>query len=357
MNRIFQKKRAVPAFVALMAVLLIVSCGMFIDGYNIAQIDENGKEVYYAYAGQNMEFSVNGHLECNTQDNNGVTGNLVFAMLVPKDWNFADNAVVTYKNDLADNPDELLAMELMPSTSLPKNGGGKTWQQCLQNRYGVGPNVLEDMEWVVFQTARKWTILNNQTPKYTIYIKAKAGRKNLRCKLGFFVDDTDDGFSTDDRRYKCLFANECFEIVGGQGMTIDFCNKHYNKVTPLTALQNDLLTVSYEGDIATNGLNAYNEIYLQGEAITKSGRIFRVNRRDGTTLMKRVGTLGKTYTKTFWPVSFFGIPSDEEIESFNYWFTNADGTETITQSDDDNVQNGTPLPETKEPFNFRFNCD
>ena len=33
MNRIFQKKRAVPAFVALMAVLLIVSCGMFIDGY------------------------------------------------------------------------------------------------------------------------------------------------------------------------------------------------------------------------------------------------------------------------------------------------------------------------------------
>lgn len=61
MNRIFQKKRAVPAFVALMAVLLIVSCGMFIDGYNIAQIDENGKEVYYAYAGQNMEFSVNGH--------------------------------------------------------------------------------------------------------------------------------------------------------------------------------------------------------------------------------------------------------------------------------------------------------
>ena len=138
MNRIFQKKWTVPAFVALMAVLLIVSCGMFIDGYNIAQIDENGKEVYYAYAGQNMEFSVNGHLECNTQDNNGVTGNLVFAMLVPKDWNFADNAVVTYKNDLADNPDELLAMELMPSTSLPKNGGGKTWQQCLQNRYGVG---------------------------------------------------------------------------------------------------------------------------------------------------------------------------------------------------------------------------
>ena len=78
MNRIFQKKRTMPAFVALMAVLLIVSCGMFIDGYNIAQIDENGKEVYYAYAGQNMEFSVNGHLECNTQDNNGVTGSYQF---------------------------------------------------------------------------------------------------------------------------------------------------------------------------------------------------------------------------------------------------------------------------------------
>ncbi|MGI6242231.1 MAG: DUF4961 domain-containing protein [Prevotella sp.] len=356
MKRIIKKKWGIPTLVTVMAVLLIVSCGLFIDGYHIAQID-NGKEVYYAYAGQEMKFSINGHLECNTDDNNGITGNLVFAMLVPKDWNFSKNAIVTYKNDLADDPDALLPMEIMPETSLPKNGGGKSWQQCLINRYGVGPNVLDDMEWVVFQTARKWNILNNQTPKYTIYIKAKAGMKNLRCKLGFFVNDTDDGFSTDDRRYKCIFANECFEIVGGQGMTIDFCNNHYSKVTPLTALQNDYVTVSYVGDIATNHLNDYKDIYLQGEAITKDGHVYKIDRRDASTLMKRTGELSKTYTKTFWPTGFFGVPLGKEIESFNYWFTNADGTETITQSDDDFIQLGKPLPTTKEPFNFKFNCD
>lgn len=357
MKKTIIKKVITACFLVVFIILTIVSCGMFIDGIDIAQVDENGKEVYYAKAGSEIHFTVRGHAECNTTDDKGITGKMIFAMLVPKDWDFANTATVTYKNDLADNPEEQMTMSVVPNTSLPKNGNGKTWAQCLTSTYGVGPNVLDDMEWVVFQTDRTWNILNNQNPTFTIYIKAKAGSKNLRCKLGFFVDDTDDGFSTDERRFKVSYSTECFEIVGGRGMTIDFCNQHFNKTTPLTSLQNDFITISFVRDVAQNDLSSENQIYLLGEAVTKSGRVYAISNRDANTLMSRTSSVSSTFSKTIWPMSYFGVPDGEELDHINYYFSNADGTVSVTQSDDDFVQEGTPLPVTKTPFEFKFSCE
>lgn len=335
----------------------IMSCAMVIDGVDIAQIDENGREVYYAQAGSEMKFTLRGHVECNIASDDGITANLIFAMLVPKDWDLANNSTVTYKCELADNPDAEMSMSVVPANSLPKNGGGKTWSQCLTDRYGVGPNVLDDMEWVVFQTDRKWTVLNNQRPSFTIYVTAKAGAKNLRCKLGFYVDDTDDGFSTDERRFKVTYPSECFEIVGGKGATIDFCNQHFYKVTPLTSLQDDYITINFMGDVAQSELSNEENIYLLGKAVTSSGAVYQVTNCNDSTLMRRVSTLGKTFTKTIWPVSYFKVPDGEELDHIEYYFSNADGTLTVTKSDDDFVQLGTPLPDEKEPFDFKFSCE
>ena len=75
---------------ALVGVLLCAVTGcVFLDGYSIAQIGPDGKEVYYAKAGEEATFTVNGHIEARIQGNDGVTTNLVFAMLVPKDWEMA----------------------------------------------------------------------------------------------------------------------------------------------------------------------------------------------------------------------------------------------------------------------------
>ena len=56
-------------------------------------------------------------------------------------------------------------------------------------------------------------------------------------------------------------------------------------------------------------------------------------------------------------MSYFGVPDGEELDHINYYFSNADGTVSVTQSDDDFVQEGTPLPVTKTPFEFKFSCE
>lgn len=347
------------AALACVVALVVFSC-VFIDGYHIAQIDENGKEVYYAKANSPVTFSMNGHIECRTTDNAGVTTKFVFAMLVPRDWEMAKNAVVTYKCDLADDRNQEMSMSVIPDTQLPKWGEGRTWVQCLVSTYGVGPNVLDDMEWVVYQTDLTWNIRNNQDPTYQIIVRTKTGRRNLKCKLGFFVNHTDDGFSGGTDHKKVVFATECFEVVGGKGMTIDFCNRHFNRVSPLTALQDDYVTISYQADVdmsvENNPLANATEVYLQGKAVTTEGKVYNAPPTGPQTRMNLQESQGRSFNLTIWPAGFFGVPSDEQIEYVDYYFSNADGSVIVNQSVDDRVQLGSSDSDN-EPFNLKFECE
>ncbi|MBQ8047749.1 MAG: DUF4961 domain-containing protein [Prevotella sp.] len=332
---------------------VVASC-VYIDEFIVAQIDENGNEVYYAKANTEATFTLRGHIECH-EDHNGV--NFVVGFLAPKSWKVAENGRVTYKCDLAEDHDQILTMSPIPSTSLPKNGSGRTWVECLTQDYGVGTNVLDDMEWVVFQTDDKFNIINNQFPTYTIYITTNVGEKNLKCHLGVFVNHTDDGFSGGNDHKKVLFSSDCFEVVGGTGITLDFCNDHFNKISPMTCLQNDFVTFTFKGSAAENGLTGVGDIYLQGTAYTVNGGKYMLNTRDAKSRMERENAYSDTYNITFWPVELFGVPEDEVIERIEYYFTNSDGSITVTQSDDDFAQLGTPLPEEKQPFLFQFECE
>ena len=98
-------------------------------------------------------------------------------------------------------------------------------------------------------------------------------------------------------------------------------------------------------------------VYLQGEAVTTDGRVYRVDNRNEKTLMSQPNKLTKTFQLTIWPCGFFGVPTDQQIDHICYWFSNADGSIVITQSDDNFVQQGTPYPTEKELFNFVFSCE
>lgn len=322
---------------------------MYIDSYNLFQV-RDGKEVLYAYAGEDVTFTLSGHIECKETHTNDV---FVVAILVPKDWDVANTGRVTYKNDLADDRNKEYTMSVIPASQLPKNGGGRTWTECLTQEYGVGNNVLEDMEWVVFQTDQKWEIDQNQDPKYTIIFHLKAGKKNLKFHPGFFVNHTDDGFSTSDDHKKVRFAEECFEVLGGQGPVMDFCNNHFNKTTPMMALQDDYVTFTFNGDVADNGLNAFGKVNFVAEAVTTDGKVYKAD----PAAMKRENTVSNVYNITIWPTGFFHIPQGEVIQYINYTFASPDGSVVITQSDDDFDQLGTPIPAEKQPFTFTLSCD
>ena len=332
---------------------VVVGC-VYIDEFIVAQTDENGHEVLWAKAGTEATFILRGHIECH-EDHTGV--NFIVGFLAPRSWKVAENARVTYKCDLSQDHDQILTMSVVPATSLPKNGSGRTWVECLTQEYGVGTNVLDDMDWVVFQTDDQFDIINNQFPTYTIYIRCHVGDRNLRFHPGIFVNHTDDGFSGGNDHKKVLFSPECFEVVDGKGMLIDYCVDHFNKVSPMNSLQDDYVTFTFNGFAGTNALAATADVYLQGTAHTYEGRQYTVDTRTDKTRMTRENAYSDTYNITLWPVDFFRVPSGETIAYIEYYFCNADGTVTVTQSDDDLQQRGTPMPDVKENFIFRFECE
>lgn len=338
--------------ITLLLGLIMFGC-VYLDSVKVTQIYD-GEEVAWAKAGDIATFTLQGHIECH-EDHNGVK--FVVGFLAPKSWKVSQNAMVTYKNDLAEDPDQEKTMSLVPENSLPKNGGGRTWVEALTQEYGVGPNVLDDMEWVVFWTDDSWDIVNNANPDYTIYIRTNVGEQNMKASLGFFVNHTDDGFSNGGDHKKVKFSDECFEVVDGKGLTIDYCNDHYNKVQPLASLQDDFVTFSFNGAVnLDNALTKSGDVYLKAVAISDAGNRYTVNEKTDKTSMAKESSFSDTYNITIWPTDFFKVNEGEQIITVEYWFTNQDETIVISKTEDDALL-GEENPVEMAPFYFEFLCE
>ena len=284
-----------------------------------------------------------------------MTNDLFSVFLAPKSWNLAQNARVSYTEDTFDPNIGEQNMTLIPLTEQPSNKPGLSWSAALMQEYGVGTNILEDMEWAAYWT-RPYNGVADEI-HFTIYVRVPVGNKNLRFKPSFFINSTDDNFSTSADAKKCEEAG-CFEVVEGEGLVTDFCSEHFNKTTPLTALQNDFVTFSFIGGMDDkNALVKADKIYFEGTAVASDGHRYTVNEKSDKTLMKRENQYTKTYNITFWPEGFFNVPEGTELVSIEYAFTNADGSISVTQSDDDFVMLNIPLPPQKEPFIYTFYCE
>lgn len=359
MKNIFKNKkksRLISLFVTIAFVVFLIGC-VYIDSVSILQIQEDGTtQAPIAKAGSIATFTLKGHIICK-EDHGDVQ--FIVSFLAPKSWNVRQNATVTYTTTLATNPDEELKMSVVPESSLPKNGGGRTWGEALMQDYGVGPNVLSDMEWVTFSTDDKWAIYNGDKPDYTIYIRTNVGYQNLKAYLGFFVNHTDDGLSpTDTDHKKIKFSDTPFEVVGGKGLLIDYSSEHFNKVQPLASLQDDFVTFSFNGGVFQNDLISSNEIYFEGTAYDDNGNIIaQVNEKTDKTLLKRESSFDQIYSLTMWPASFFNVSEGQVIKKIDYVFTNKDRSIMITQSDDDFAVEGKPITGEKNPFVFELLCE
>lgn len=303
-------------------------------------------------AGEEAEFIFYVKAEANEEK----TDKLIVAIQVPKSWTEAQNAQVTWElwNDIG----TLRPMELLSSS--PKNQPGLTWDQALLNKVGGRTeNVLDDMQWFAFQAKDSWTIYNNIHLYIKVRFKVKTGPDNLRAKIGFFVNHADDGLGTDEDRWKVQWG-DCFEVTDGEGDVIDFCEYHFNQGSPGTATQNDILTFKFVGDYYKSDLmSEVNNIYLNAIALTDKGNSYRIDEISEKTKMMKESDYGMTYSKTFWPESYFGIPDGEIITSIKYYFTNNDGTKYV--SDYDEQHKNDPVPPSGpskdiEPFKYNFVC-
>ena len=328
-------KRIYKIIFAVVAVCIAVfaSC-VYLDSIDVKQPQGDGTMAAKINAGEIATFVMNGHIEV-AGDQVQYDDRLIFAILVPKAWKLLENnPQVTYRTTVLETWETVSTMSPIPDTQSPKNMQGYTWPDALMERFGVGTNVLNDMEWVAFKSDKGYHLNNGDKPYFEVTVKCYVGMQNLRARLGFFINRDDDGLSQDDRYFKASFSDP-FTVENGTGTYIDFCTYHYNAVEPLESNQNDFITFSFIGSAHMNDLSATGEVYFNAVAHTDAGNTYEVMARDASTLMKRENSYSSTYKKTIWPAGYFGIPEGETITKIEYQFVNADGTIVINKTADD----------------------
>ncbi len=279
-------------------------------------------------AGEKAVFKMKVRVEPAQESNDN---RLVVGYLVPKAWKAGENTTVNYTTTLY--RDEVKTMSLIPEGVIPLNGGGMTWSEALRDKYGFGPNVLDDMEWLVYWTDDVESVTVRENFNADIKIETLAGLENMRVKLGFFIGHTNDGLGDADQ-YKVLYT-DCIEVVDGEGLVVDFCEPHFNMFYPSNATKDDIVTFKFQGGIQENALDDTDEIYLCAVAYTDTGNAYDVSGREAVSRMHKEGMDGKTFSLTCWLGDYFNIPADESVTRIEYFFSNKDGSAWVKEMDDD----------------------
>ena len=324
-NTILGRKWFLGNMVIVVLAFMAITC-VFIDG---VEYEDTVK------AGEIASFTVNVSVDGQATVNNT---RMVIGFLAPKSWNAAQNTTVTYTSSVDAGVE---TMSLIPAGTNPKNSPGLTWSAAVRNRFGVGENVLDDMEWVMYWSDKTYTVNNGDDITAAVLISAKAGMDNLKFKPTFFLNHTDDGLGTDDKHYK-VYKGDCFAVTDGTGDLIDFCEVHFNAAQPLTATKDDFVTFSFQGDVADNDLINADKIFLCAKAYTQNSNVLEVCLAETKSQMNKQFQYGNTYSTTVWPADYFSVPEGDEILKIEYSFVNEDGSVEIA--------------DTSGPFVYTFKC-
>jgi hypothetical protein len=264
------------------------------------------------------------------------TTRLIIGMLVPKDWHAAENTVVTFTSPKGNG-----TMSVIPAAE-KESVSGLSWSDAAKKRFGIGPNLLDDMEWIVYRSVATYTFVNNEDIDFDVTVKSKLGPQNMLVKLGFFCGSSKEGLRPDDTDYTKLAYSNAFSVVNGTGDIVDFVNPQLGKVDPLKSLDNDLITLTFDAGVLETNLSNTDDIYLCVKTFTSTGESIDVCEQTAKTKLTSIG--GKKYRIDLWPRGFFNVPKGKTLTRLEYYYTNANGSVKIGYGN------------TADPFKYTFNC-
>lgn len=303
--------------------LIIASCSITID--NVVQpASVNGGAI--------LPVTLNVTISTNQTQ----TSNFMVAVLVPKIWKVAQNATITFTSDITSGDQSMTP--IAAGTPAPQ-GGGLDWPTLLATKIGNGGNLLPDYEWVAFYSNASYSVDANATIHATVSIKIKTSADNLLFKLGYCVANSTDGLSSTDR-YASAFPG-CFQ-VNGTGDLIDFCNPQISTVDPRMSLDNDIITLTFDGGVQSTALDNASQVYLCISGINDIGEILSVCTQTDQTKMISLG-LNK-WQKDIWPRKLFNLPVNRHLTGLRYYFTDATGGNKVGYAGG------------ATPFLYTFNC-
>ncbi|MFT3948797.1 MAG: DUF4961 domain-containing protein [Agriterribacter sp.] len=262
----------------------------------------------------------------------------VVGICVPKAWNAARNTNMTYTSDAGNGK-----LVLIPD-GINDPASGRPYAETMMKKFGIGPNHISDMEWVVFWTDNKLFVANQTTVKGKISIAIKTSMDYLSFKPGYAMCEDEDGLSDANSGYYQSQFGTCMEVIGTDPDedVQDFCNAQIGVSEPASATENDIITIKYNGNLDTSTLKNRSDIYFCAKAFTAAGDSIEVCQPTAATKLTLFDI--KQWRFDFWPKKFFNLQNGVSLTQIKYYFTDETGT----------VKTG--YGNTADPFKFNFKC-
>ena len=313
-------------------VIFLARCGL--TAFNIVMPSSGN-------ANETVRFTLEGGTESridNNQPDPTYSTRLLIGIMVPRSWNARQNAVVSFTSPKGNE-----TMTLIPDSEI-EPVSGLNWHNAAKRRFGIGPNLVDDFEWLVYRSNRVYTFVNNEDIKFDVDIDCKLGPENMLVKLGFFIGSSRENLRPEDTDYTKFAFTDAFEVKNGEGDLIDFINPQLSKIEPVKSLDNDIVTFTFDAGVTEIGLSNTDNLYLCAKAFDQNDALVgEVCEQTAKTKLSAIG--GKRYRIDLWPRGFFNAPSGSTISRIEYYYTDASGNTKVGYGN------------TADPFKFTFNCE
>jgi len=305
-----------------------------------------------ATAGQTITITLRDSV--STQINTGQNpypqpSNFVLAFLAPKGWDVTNNnnMVVSYTSTIGNGN-----MQLMPASAIEPNLK-LPWVQAATTKFGIGKNLVNDVEWVVFESAVQYNLTNgmNFTGNITIKLKVGADGNNTSYFPEYVTCDSFDGFSEDlvwgNAPIYSKNDGPCLVQTGTDGDLHDYCNPQLTSLNPPKSLDNEFVTLTYNNKLDATVLSNSTNLYLCVDSAYLSDGTALTNfciQSEKSNLVQTSSNSG-LFSLTFWPRSYFGLTASQTLTKLVYYITDQTGTKKVGYA-------GSPTT----PFVYKFGC-
>ncbi len=331
MKKLIKQIRYLYLVLGLAVVIFLTQCGLNPFTIEMPATGEAGQTLTIKLRGSTMS-----RID-NNQANPTYATKLMVGMMVPKNWNAKQNTTVSL---VSPKGNETLA--LVPDTEI-EPVSGQNWPAAAKKRFGIGPNLVDDFEWVIYRTNKVYTFINNEDIDFDVNIVTKIGPENMVAKLGFYLGSSKENLRPDDADYtKVAFSNR-FEVQNGGGDLIDFINPQLSKVDPVKSLDNDIVTFTFDAGVTDTQLSNTDDLFLCAKAFDGGDQLV-AERCEQTSLTRLTAVGGKRYRIDLWPRGFFNVPEGTTIARLEYYYTDRTGTIRIGYGN------------TADAFKYTFRC-
>ncbi|MEC3878947.1 DUF4961 domain-containing protein [Parapedobacter sp. 10938] len=315
--------------VGLFATLFLVHCGLTALTVTVPE---------QAMVNERVTFVMHSGAEPAIEEPGTYTTQLVAGIMVPKSWNARENAVLTFTSPKGNG-----VMKMIPDSET-EPVSGVSWHQAAKNMFGIGPNLVDDFEWIVYRSTQSYTFHNNEDISFDVNVECNVGAENMLVRLGFYVGSSVENLRPEDTDYKKVAFSDVFEVTGGEGDLIDFVNPQLATVQPVRSLDSDIITLTFDAGVTHTALDNLDTIYLAVKCFDDEGQLIaEVDEQTDKTRLTSMG--GKRFLLDFWPRAYFNLERDQRIARLEYYYTDATGTERVGYGN------------TEAPFTYTFGCE